>query len=188
MIFSYMLIACVANYWLSIPAVVIIVSLTFLRYYFLHASRGVQRLEALGKVNLTLLHCTNLCFTARSPLYSHISATIQGLTTIRAYKEQTRFMNKLHFYSDEHSKAWYTKLSAAQWFGIRLDMIGVVFVTLVMFCSIPLADSEYSLSVCSMCIDILYTCYVCTMHVDMSVSYTLSRLAGNILYILPFIL
>ncbi|XP_065902912.1 ATP-binding cassette sub-family C member 4-like isoform X2 [Dysidea avara] len=125
MIFSYMLIACVANHWLSIPAVVIIVSLTFLRYYFLHASRGVQRLEAL----------------ARSPLYSHISATIQGLTTIRAYKEQTRFMNKLHFYSDEHSKAWYTKLSAAQWFGIRLDMIGVVFVTLVMFCSIPLADS-----------------------------------------------
>ena len=98
------------------------------------------------------------CFAARSPLYSHISATIQGLTTIRAYKEQAKFMDNLHFYINEHSKAWYTRLSAAQWFGIRLDMIGAVFVTLVMFCSIPLADSEYF----TCCKDHVYVCmYVC---------------------------
>ena len=91
----------------------------------------------------TALHFTLLCcFTTRSPLYSHVLATIQGLKTIRAYNEQTKFMDRLHYYSDEHSRAWYTKLSAAQWFGIRLDMIGAVFVTLVMFCYIPIADSE----------------------------------------------
>jgi len=48
MIFSNMLIACVANYWLSIPAVVVIISLTLLRHYFLRTSRSVQRLEAVG--------------------------------------------------------------------------------------------------------------------------------------------
>jgi len=40
--------ACVANYWLSFPAVIILLLLLVIRHYFLHASRHVQRLEALG--------------------------------------------------------------------------------------------------------------------------------------------
>ncbi|XP_065914062.1 ATP-binding cassette sub-family C member 4-like isoform X2 [Dysidea avara] len=123
--FSIVAVASVANYWLTIPAVIVIVSLVLLRYYFLHASRGMQRLEAI----------------ARSPLYSHISATVQGLTTIRSYKEQRKFVNKLHFYQNEHSKGWYAKLATSRWFGLRIDLIGAFFVTAVMFSSIPLADS-----------------------------------------------
>jgi len=80
--------------------------------------------------------------TARSPLYSHISATIQGLTTIRAYKEQRKFIHKLHIYQNEHSKGWYAKIATSRWFGLRIDLIGAFFITAVMFISIPLADSE----------------------------------------------
>jgi len=32
----------------------------------------------------------------------------------------------------------------SRWFGLRVDIIGVVFVAVVMFGSIPLADSEYN--------------------------------------------
>jgi len=79
----------------------------------------------------------------RSPLYSHISATVQGLTSIRAYKEQNRFVNKLHFYQNEHSKGWHAKVAISRWFGLRVDAMGAVFVAIVMFSSIPLTDSEY---------------------------------------------
>ncbi|XP_065897571.1 ATP-binding cassette sub-family C member 4-like [Dysidea avara] len=118
-------VACVANYWLIIPATIIIMLQLLLRHYFLRASRDVQRLESIG----------------RSPLYSHISSTIQGLTSIRAYKEQNRFVNKLHFYQNEHSKGWHVKVAISRWFGLRVDIIGGVFVAVVMFGSIPLTDS-----------------------------------------------
>jgi len=81
-------------------------------------------------------------FTARSPLYSHISATIQGLSTIRAYKEQRKFVHKLHYYQNEHSKAWSAKLDASRWFGLRIDLIGAIFIAAVMLTSVPLADGE----------------------------------------------
>ena len=79
---------------------------------------------------------------ARSPVYSHISATIQGLPTIRAYKEQVRFLNVHHFYQNEHTKAWFIKVAATRWFGMRLDMFGAVFITFLAFTSVPLADGK----------------------------------------------
>ena len=79
---------------------------------------------------------------ARSPLYSHISSTIQGLSTIRAYREQRRFLNNLHFYQNEHTKGWYTILTTNRWFGMRLDMFGAVFIAFLVFISIPLTDGK----------------------------------------------
>jgi len=83
-----------------------------------------------------------IIFVARSPVYSHISATIQGLSTVRAYNEQVRFLNVLHFYQNEHTKAWFIKVATTRWFGMRLDMFGAVFLTFVAFTSIPLADGN----------------------------------------------
>ena len=140
-----MLVACVANYWLIIPAIAIVLFLVSLRYYFLHASRDVQRIEAIGKTVFNLYQkdtYKHFLYAARSPLYSHISATVQGLTTIRAYREQSRFVNKLHFYQNEHSKGWHVKIGISRWFGLRVDAIGGLFIVVVMFVSIPLADSE----------------------------------------------
>jgi len=75
-------------------------------------------------------------------VYSHISSTIQGLSTVRAYKEQVRFLNVFHFYQNEHTKAWFIKVATTRWFGMRLDMFGAVFFTVVAFTSIPLADGN----------------------------------------------
>ena len=79
---------------------------------------------------------------ARSPLYSHISATIQGLSCIRAFHEQQKFINKFHYYQNEHTKAWYIKIMASRWFGMRIDLTGSLFLTMIAFTSIPLANSK----------------------------------------------
>ncbi|XP_065919884.1 ATP-binding cassette sub-family C member 4-like isoform X2 [Dysidea avara] len=124
-IFAIVITACVANYWMAIPASIMVTVLVLFRHFFLRTSRNVQRLEAI----------------ARSPLYSHISATIQGLSTIRAFKEQTNFLNGFHFYQNEHTKGWYLKITITRWFGLRIDLAGSLFLTFVMFVSIALADS-----------------------------------------------
>ena len=79
---------------------------------------------------------------ARSPLYSHISATIQGLSCIRAFHKQQKFLNKFHYYQNEHTKAWYIKIMVSRWFGMRIDLIGSLFLTMIAFTSIPLANSK----------------------------------------------
>jgi len=81
--------------------------------------------------------------TARSPLYSHISSTIQGLSTIRAYKEEEKFSIYLHHYLNEHTKAWYLYLATNRWFGMRIDLISAAFLATVVLSAIPLADSKY---------------------------------------------
>ena len=79
---------------------------------------------------------------ARSPLYSHISSTIQGLSTIRSYKEEEKFLRNFHSYQDEHTKGWYTYVTTSRWFGMRIDLISATFLTFVVFSAIPLADSK----------------------------------------------
>ncbi|XP_065895722.1 ATP-binding cassette sub-family C member 4-like [Dysidea avara] len=123
--FAITIAACVANCWLFIPATIIVVMLFVFRWFFLHTSRHIKRLETL----------------ARSPLYSHISSTIQGLSTIRAYKEEEKFSKDLHCYLDEHTKGWYLYIATNRWFGMRIDLISAIFLAIVTFSAIPLADN-----------------------------------------------
>ena len=43
--------ACVANYWLSVVVIILFTLLGLFRHYFLHSSRNIQRLEALGNMH-----------------------------------------------------------------------------------------------------------------------------------------
>ena len=39
---------------------------------------------------------------ARSPVYSHLSTTLQGLPVIRAFKKQSLAMNLFHDFHNQH--------------------------------------------------------------------------------------
>ncbi|EDV27233.1 uncharacterized protein TRIADDRAFT_54972 [Trichoplax adhaerens] len=77
----------VVNPWMLIPITVVSVIFIFLRRYYLYLSRDVKRLEAAGS----------------SPIYSHMSTTLQGLTTLRAYKASNRFLQQFKEYTDRHN-------------------------------------------------------------------------------------
>jgi len=85
--------------------------------------------------------------TARSPLYSHISSTIQGLSTIRAYKEEEKFSNNLHYYLNEHTKGWHLYVATNRWFGMRIDLINALYLVFVVLGAIPLADGRQKMCV-----------------------------------------
>uniref|UniRef100_A0A4W5MSH2 Multidrug resistance-associated protein 4 n=1 Tax=Hucho hucho TaxID=62062 RepID=A0A4W5MSH2_9TELE len=110
--------------WILIPLVPLIIVFLFLRRYFLQTSRDVKRLES----------------TTRSPVFSHLSSSLQGLWTIRAFRAEERFQNTFDAYQDLHSESWFLFLVTSRWFAVRLDGICAVFVTITAFGCLLLRD------------------------------------------------
>ena len=101
--------------WVLPLAVVLVASFLFLRQYYLRTSRDVKRLEAIGAFSkhqeIVGLFISSL-YSARSPVYSHISMTLQGLSTIRAFEKRGTALDFFHKYQNEHTQVHTTELRA----------------------------------------------------------------------------
>ncbi|XP_022093427.1 multidrug resistance-associated protein 4-like [Acanthaster planci] len=95
----------------------------FVRRYYLASSRDVKRLEGI----------------ARSPVFSHLSATLTGLITVRAFRAQRRFTAVFDGYLDGHTRAWFLFLATSRWFAVQLDILNTLFICGVCFTSIMAA-------------------------------------------------
>lgn len=111
--------------WILIPVLPLLICFLFLRRYFLRTSRDVKRIES----------------TTRSPVFSHLSSSLQGLWTIRAFKAEERFQQSFDAHQDLHSEAWFLFLATSRWFAVRLDGMCSVFVTITAFGCLLLKDS-----------------------------------------------
>ncbi|CAB4057871.1 ABCC9 [Lepeophtheirus salmonis] len=69
------------------------------------------------------------CIT-RAPVLSHFSDTLSGLITVRAFGEQTRFINELCEKVDTNTSAFLILQSGCRWLGVYLDAAGAIFVFL----------------------------------------------------------
>ncbi|XP_056287089.1 ATP-binding cassette sub-family C member 4-like isoform X2 [Pseudoliparis swirei] len=110
--------------WIVIPVLPLLLVFIFLRRYFLQTSRNIKRLEA----------------TTRSPVFSHLSSSLQGLWTIRAFGAEARFQKAFDAHQDLHSGAWFLFLTTSRWFAIRLDGMCSIFVTITTFGCLLLRD------------------------------------------------
>lgn len=70
-------------------------------------------------------------FSARSPIYSHLSASLNGLTTIRSFGAQTILVKEFDKIQDLHSSAFYLFISTSRAFGFWLDMFCVLYIAVV---------------------------------------------------------
>ncbi|XP_022222546.2 ATP-binding cassette sub-family C member Sur isoform X2 [Drosophila obscura] len=68
-----------------------------------------------------------------SPVISHLSETIQGVTTIRAYNQQARFTEIIFKRLEANTIAFALLNTSNRWLGISLDYLGgcIVFVAIV---------------------------------------------------------
>lgn len=63
------------------------------------SSRQLKRLESVS----------------RSPVYSHFNETLLGVSVIRAFEEQERFIRQSDLKVDENQKAYYPSIVANRW-------------------------------------------------------------------------
>ncbi|KIP09393.1 hypothetical protein PHLGIDRAFT_534837 [Phlebiopsis gigantea 11061_1 CR5-6] len=60
----------------------------------------------------------------RSALYGSYSETLTGLSTVRAYREQPRFINNAENGLDLENRAYYMTIAIQRWLSVRLDFLG----------------------------------------------------------------
>ncbi|XP_030057237.1 ATP-binding cassette sub-family C member 4 [Microcaecilia unicolor] len=124
-IFGVVFVAVAIIPWILVPLTPLAITFIFLRRYFLQTSRDIKRLES----------------TTRSPVFSHLSSSLQGLWTIRAFKAEKRFQDLFDAHQDLHSESWFLFLTTTRWFAVRLDAICAIFVVAVAFGAVLLANN-----------------------------------------------
>lgn len=80
-----------------------------------------------------LLKCKNTSYiynvnTVKSPAFTHLAATIRGLSTVRAFNSQEILRKEFDHLQDTHSACWYMSISTTTTFGFALDFICTLFV------------------------------------------------------------
>lgn len=93
-------------------AILVAVLYYFVGYFYLTGSRELKRLESIS----------------RSPIYQHFSETLVGVTTIRAFGDESRFMRENLQKIDENNRPFFYLWVANRWLSFRIDMIGALVI------------------------------------------------------------
>lgn len=75
-------------------------------------------------------------------MYSHLTASLQGLTTIRAFGAQELVTKEFDNYLNSYNSAFFMFLAANRAFGYWLDFHSSIFVTIVTFSFLLIQSSK----------------------------------------------
>lgn len=84
----------------------------YFQKFYLSTSRELKRLDS----------------TTRSPIYGHFQESLGGVSSIRAYKQENRFLTANEEKLDTNQRAYYASLSSNRWLAVRLEFIGALIV------------------------------------------------------------
>ncbi|XP_026465652.1 probable multidrug resistance-associated protein lethal(2)03659 [Ctenocephalides felis] len=105
----------IVDYVLLIPTFFMGILFYVMRRVFLSTSRSVKRLEGI----------------TRSPVFTHVNATLQGLTTIRAFDKQKELSLEFDEHQNLHSSAFYMYLTTTRAFALWLDVVCIIYILVV---------------------------------------------------------
>lgn len=100
-----------------LPLFVISFAFLYVRKVYLKTSKNIKRLEGIS----------------RSPVYSHLSVSLDGISTIRAFNAEKILIEEFDAIQDTHSACWYTFISTSSAFGFVLDVMCFFLVFVVIF-------------------------------------------------------
>ncbi|KAF9372450.1 hypothetical protein CPB97_001258, partial [Podila verticillata] len=103
---TFILISAIFPYFL-IPLVPMLVFYYYAAIYYRSSSRELKRIDSI----------------LRSSLYAHFSETLSGMATIRAYREQNRFIERNAYFIDLENRPYFMSYSIQRWLGVRLETI-----------------------------------------------------------------
>ncbi|RKO92589.1 P-loop containing nucleoside triphosphate hydrolase protein [Blyttiomyces helicus] len=101
---------------ISVYMIALFVPLAVIYYFVLNFYRASNR------------ELKRLSSTARSPLYAHISESLSGVPSIRAYSAQERFIHRQLELIDRSNSPEYLQLAALSWVQLRAEAFGSVVI------------------------------------------------------------
>ncbi|XP_046559479.1 LOW QUALITY PROTEIN: ATP-binding cassette sub-family C member 5-like [Haliotis rubra] len=107
-VFSLLMI-CYMSPWFLVAMIPLIAVFGCLFVMFVRCARNLKRMDAVTK----------------SPLVSHITASVQGISTIHAYGKIEEFVTKFQKLLDINSVPFFVFYSASRWLSVRLDLLCV---------------------------------------------------------------
>ncbi|XP_060850595.1 probable multidrug resistance-associated protein lethal(2)03659 [Rhopalosiphum padi] len=107
----------IINFYLLIPTFIIGLMCYYTVYFYLSTSRSIKRLESVS----------------RSPVYGYLNASLQGISTIRAFQAEDILSKEFDEHQDLHSSAWYLFISSSEAFGFSLDIICFIYICILTF-------------------------------------------------------
>ncbi|XP_058839985.1 ATP-binding cassette sub-family C member 4-like [Topomyia yanbarensis] len=105
----------IVNYWFLLPTVIAAIVMYYFRRIYLTSSRVVKRIESVN----------------RSPLFSQTNATLQGLSTIRAFQAQDTLVREFNEQMDANTSAWYIFITTTRAFAFWLDFLCVIYIAVI---------------------------------------------------------
>ncbi|XP_061382806.1 ATP-binding cassette subfamily C member 4 isoform X2 [Danaus plexippus] len=113
--FSILTLNAAALVWTLLPTTIILLLFYVILQIYLKSAQSIKRLEG----------------TTRSPVFSHMSATLNGISTIRSSGAQQRLIQEFDHFQDIHTSTWSSYLASGVTLGFWLDFICVIYLAIV---------------------------------------------------------
>ena len=110
---SVLVVICLVTPWFIVALVPIVAFYAHSQRYYITTSRELKRLDSIS----------------RSPLHELFAETLHGLTTIRAFRAEERFVNRNKALLDRNQRAYFLSFSGNCWLAMRLELAGTLIVT-----------------------------------------------------------
>ncbi|KAK9884044.1 hypothetical protein WA026_004979 [Henosepilachna vigintioctopunctata] len=98
-----------------ISSMIIEIFFVLLGYYLLPIGRNLRRLNS----------------STRSPVVGHLNASLEGIATIRAWKNYEILKDEFDFHQDLYTSAHHTLVTFTQGFALILKMISSIFMAII---------------------------------------------------------
>ncbi|XP_026807194.1 probable multidrug resistance-associated protein lethal(2)03659 isoform X3 [Rhopalosiphum maidis] len=127
-VIGILIIVGITNPYFIIPTLIIVFIFFKIRNIYMTISQNIKRLEGV----------------TRSPVFTHLNASLQGITTIRAFEAEQILSTEFSIHQDLHSSAWYLFISSNRAFGFWLDVTCLIYISIVTFYLLFISNDTYS--------------------------------------------
>ena len=125
---AIIVVICIIVPWFIFLLALMCVAFWMLITYYQRTARELKRLDAVSS----------------SPIFAHLSVSIAGITTIRAYNAQERFRQDNKDKINANTRAYFAFEAVTNWVGLCLDLLAAAISTFVGLLTIAKSDPELS--------------------------------------------
>ena len=131
----------IINPWAFIPAGIVTIILLFIRDRFAPISRSLKRLTSV----------------TRSPIYSQLTSTVQGLQVIRSYRAEKTSCREFFRCVNDSSRVLNVIVAANRWSAMRFDMVALIFVASITILAVMARILQQQFSVVDVTLTLTYS-------------------------------